>query len=802
MKLNLENLTDRGCWISDDRVNAFISQAEQGIAEIGYHGTQPVSRNSRMFVGAGKSVLSVCVRKSDGSVHPITFGEVDWSPSSISVIDSECWLQIVAHGRAIQCTVQPTSEAEVEFEFNLRSLNNSVQGIRDWREPVIEESSIDLSCRDRILLNDWLTRTGPYAGDFLIPEPTRRNIFARKVRSGQATVDDLRPEFREVALPIYDAEVLARIGGRAWRIDRDGDIVRFSAIANAERPAEFLIVFGDQQSDLDVGFVQSQPYQQSATGTKPYHGLSLEIPGHSAVEQFVRTIPELVESAIVQDVGMPRATPGAYYWIWAWDSLVTGMEMLRWGDSPTTRRMVEFFNRHRDEDGLIPMRWTRSLDPLDTPPRGALEFLFISFAYQQSVETGERDLLDEAYPLLVQHFLELCGRSDAAGMFTGSGFYPDMPAKFGRSEASVVAMEVGAHFAFCRLLENVALARSDREIADRARDAADRIGAHFLDRFWDDEVGFLVDGFDADTKCINKTYPLFTLLFLQSALGIPLVRSKLSEMGDFCSKHFLGAFGTALLPVWDRNRMNEDATASWYPHWDVYLLKVLRRAGCSKEIVQWLGNVERVLAHLGYCPEFIKLPDLDSDKPTDWRDHGAASNLNCVTGWLRAILEGVFGLEVDPGGLTIIPLSLPVEGIKLDGFTFRGGRWNLSVVNGGEYLEALVIDGIRWEGIAKIPERYYDRNNHTLDVVYGSEEPALQFRELINAVLLDASGSDEARKITVRPLGSCDVLFFSRGRPALTVDGSPAAFDYDEQSQLGRMRLRSDRTIELTLTFR
>ena len=49
MKRRLDSLVDRGCWISHDRMYAFIS-ADHGITEIGYHGIQPVSRNSRVLV--------------------------------------------------------------------------------------------------------------------------------------------------------------------------------------------------------------------------------------------------------------------------------------------------------------------------------------------------------------------------------------------------------------------------------------------------------------------------------------------------------------------------------------------------------------------------------------------------------------------------------------------------------------------------------------------------------------------------------------------------------------------------------
>ncbi|MFC2085903.1 hypothetical protein ACFLRO_01680 [Bacteroidota bacterium] len=803
MKLTLDSLADKGCWISDDRVNAFISLAEQGIAEIGYHGTQPVSKNSRMFVGAGHGAFSFLLRKSDGTEHPIAFNEVDWTPSSVTVSDRNCELQIAAFQRSIRCRVRPREAAEVVLAFNLESLNLNVQGARTWSDPEVTEDSIVLSCRDRIVLNEWLKRTGPYAGDFMIPEPMRRIIFDKQVRSGEASVEDLRPEFRDSAIPLYDASVFIRIGGRDVRIAKRGHAVTFTTQASGQRDAEFFILFGDQRSDLEAP-PPSLPVERTHQEV-----VSIELPEHPAVQRFMETVPGLVDSAIVQDHGMPRATPAAYYWIWAWDSMVTGIEMLRWGDYAATRRMAAFINDHRDAGGVIPMRWTRSLEPLDTPPRGALEFLFASFVYQQALETGDDGPLIDAYPFLVNHLQELGRKSDSAGMFESSGFYPDFAAKFGRSASSVVAMEVAAHFVFARMMENIAGLLSDTVTETSAMETADLIGTHFLDRFWDDEMGFLVDSFDMQTGGINKSYPLFTMLFLQSSLGFPLIRSRMDAITQFCSEELHGPAGTSLLPSWDRNRMNEDATSSWYPHWDIYLMKILRRGGRSAEIMQWLGNVERVLTHLGYCPEFIKLapPDLDdsSANPDDssaWLNHGATSNLNCVTGWFRAIVEGLFGIEVDPGGLSIIPVSLPVATLSLTGLVYKGGRWNVTVRNHGEHLIAIVIDGARWEGICKIPARYYDGHDHSLEVIYGSGEPTLQFREIINAEVIDAKGAYDSRTVTIRPLGTCDVLFTSRERPEFLLNGKAVEFEFDERSGIGTAQFQVRGEVDLTLVAR
>jgi hypothetical protein len=115
-------------------------------------------------------------------------------------------------------------------------------------------------------------------------------------------------------------------------------------------------------------------------------------------------------------------------------------------------------------------------------------------------------------------------------------------------------------------------------------------------------------------------------------------------------------------------------------------------------------------------------------------------------------------------------------------------------------LEALVIDGTRWEGICKVPVRYQDQREHSLEVVYGSNEPERQFRELINAQVIDSRVSDHSTTVTIRPLGTCDILFSSPTRPDFLVDGNRAEFEFDERSCLGRARLSASRKIDLTIT--
>jgi hypothetical protein len=190
------------------------------------------------------------------------------------------------------------------------------------------------------------------------------------------------------------------------------------------------------------------------------------------------------------------------------------------------------------------------------------------------------------------------------------------------------------------------------------------------------------------------------------------------------AKHHLNEHGTNLVPLWDIRYGTEDALKSWYPHWDLYMLKVFRRAGATDAIVRWLSNVQNLLEHLGYVPEFFALDSFRKGRQDAWRDHGAYANLNCQTGIYRAILEGIVGLECDHTGLSLVPLALPIEHIAVHNISYFGTRWNVDIHTHGPRCLEVRIDGEELRGSMNIPSHFYDGGIHQVSILYGDEPPA------------------------------------------------------------------------------
>jgi len=218
--------------------------------------------------------------------------------------------------------------------------------------------------------------------------------------------------------------------------------------------------------------------------------------------------------------------------------------------------------------------------------------------------------------------------------------------------------------------------------------------------------------------------------------------------------------GVRSLPFDEAGIGGEAILDSWYPHWDLYALKVMRRSGDAGSIRRWLSCAEKALERMGYCPEYLALKGFRENDEHAWEKHGSASNLNCVTSWLRGLRESVVGYEFDPGGITHLPLSLPIPGARLDGVRWRGGTWTLESVYGGPHFDHIIVDGTIIEGTTKVPIRFHTHGEHVVQALYSTKKPLPCFTEITNAKVISSRRNGDDVEIPIEPLGPVDGAFF------------------------------------------
>jgi hypothetical protein len=259
-----------------------------------------------------------------------------------------------------------------------------------------------------------------------------------------------------------------------------------------------------------------------------------------------------------------------------------------------------------------------------------------------------------------------------------------------------------------------------------------------------------------------------------------------------------------MTPNWDRNHHSEPAMSAWYPHWDLAAVKVWSRCRDGRAIQRWLDLVELTYRQLGYCPEFLSLHAPDAER---WLHHGAAWNLNCATGWYSAILHALFGLQFDPGGITV----LPVPGIhdnaghrchgQVGKLYFRGGHWDFASEGEGDHIVDLRVDGEPLHGSFKIPHRYYTPGSHQVHVQYGERAvPGPVLAEWCGGQLLSVQTVAGKTIAMVRGFGRVDFRICAGLRPHILLDGQSVSFSWQAGSgnAQGRVLLAGDHELVIS----
>ena len=460
------------------------------------------------------------------SIHPFGIEQIHYQDDLIIKLlfaVKKNKLSVTCICNSIHNTVKPDM-LKFRVLWNQNSQTKEVHGNRSWRELAQPDpGSILLQATDQILLWPWLQRRGDYQGDFLIPENWRRMIYKRYCISGTAGIGDLKEEFRHTKLKLYDANTYVLIGNsnysksegeNSWLIFGTEKIKSFKKDCSFP---EFSLQFFTQKRKLtNIANKTERRLSNWNNQTGRYKKLQLQLPQlklpqFPGVEEFFFLTPQIIESSKVEDHGMTRACPGTYYWIWCWDNMVTAQAMARFGDLSFISKMVDFLRIHRDINGVIPGRWTRQLEAMDSRGTGGLDFLFCELVLCLYTETGDRSVLQNNYAVLHQVFRQISQKCDEKGFFTTMGMYPDLPSKMGRSGQDFVAIDTGMWYCFCRNLEKIALILGDVETAVQAGEFASRIKLNFLDYCYDSVLIFFAIKLKKNAR--KNSHVLFYHLF-------------------------------------------------------------------------------------------------------------------------------------------------------------------------------------------------------------------------------------------------------------------------------------------------
>jgi len=493
----------------------------------------------------------------------------------------------------------------------------------------------------------------------------------------------------------------------------------------------------------------------------------LNLVGYPGLEAAFRLAPGQVEAAKVLGTGGIRASCGGDYFVWGWDSLVSGHEFYRWGDAQAMADMVRFFETHRAEDGSIPHRYDNDLNVLQATGYDFNTQIFISLVYHTFIQTQDRAWLAERYPLVRELFFRMAGQADERGMFACLGMYPDAPEKLGRTPAHTIAEEQGFWYSVCRMMERLARRLGDGDLAARAAEIGGRVGRNFLPVFFDPQAGFITDSV-APGGALNGTTPLWALMAAHTPDGIELLRPRWRELADFVETRLMNERGVNMVPDDDPHYGTETVTSScWFMHFDAYVLRLLRRAGRGAGILRWMEMADQLFWEYLCVPELVRTS-------AEWMrggrhlQAGQRWQMFAAMGWYRGLVEGVVGVEYDAGGLTAIPADLPLD-VELAGHHFGRSTWDVKVDGRGAWWAGVEVDGQPVHGTYKLPVDCTRGGHHVLRLARGDAAPALPvLLAAPGAAVMSAGYGESALRICLAGDGPAMVRLWCPG-PALVL---------------------------------
>jgi len=791
-------------WITDSKISACF--CEKGLCALDYHGNQPVSRNARMI----KSGFDNPAFKftSDIPLSITQYMATSWA------CEFNLYKKDIKKARIYSFTYESSIYMHIELydydrfsvTFDTDSFYTNVHGNISWDKGKEKNNSIVFKGINKYLLSDWLNEKGAY----LIPVKEHRRIFKTQDWIDVNNLD---------ILPLPDEDIIRSnelfIDNACYMAIHCNSHIKISKSGNSNI-IELTPKISESYIDLCISFADSfedsisnadyiirnskaiENMQFSRYSRFLSSPLSIQTDNHSDTEHLISCIPMYIESAKQKDSSMTRASSSSYYWVWGWDNLVTAFEMNKWNDYEGQKNIISFILEHRWIDGSVPHRYDRNYDVMQTMHFCSEDALMITLAYQYCKDSEDLDFLKKIYPDIKQIWNGLLKKADSKGYIIGPGFYPDNLKALGRHENSRTAMETGTFYTAARIMEQLASLLNDNTIEKQAHDIHTNIEKKYIDDFYNTEHGTIADSINEDGSQ-NNTFPLYAYMGAYTNFGQILFMKKIEQIATFINQNAIHPMGIRVLPLYDKNRDTESVHHSWYPHWDIYAMKLVRLGfmitkdykRSSAAVNHYLNLTDRMWKNYKAAMELLELDTADYIE--GWKQHGQAWNCNCSSGILRTILESAAGVITDFGTISIIPDACSSVSVK--NLWVRKGKWNITH-KGNKYFSGITVDGNTYTKTCLVPDEYMTHAEHTLTVSHNSDKDDIKIFSFIGGVIELYEEKENSIAFNAKCNASSDLLVLSPYDFFISINGSTANKE-KIANETYRIRLSATAKIEI-----
>ena len=468
------------------------------------------------------------------------------------------------------------------------------------------------------------------------------------------------------------------------------------------------------------------------------------------------------------------------------------MGLLSAGDYQGVKEAILFLNRTAREDGGIAHAFTSDFEHYYSYTIGGAHNLsFIELVHRYYASTLDKETLLKVYPQLKKIISGILTLTDDTGMYITRGMGTDNPEEFGRTAFGYVSLEMGWWYNATRYMEKLSRIVGDENMAKKVKERGDKVKRNFLPLFYNIELGYIceavhpvfeperwpVDGYKNDTPLITNIGCMLGLY------GEDLISPKIKEIAGFSENNLLTSGGIRYKPVWEKRgfygwtRIGE----IWFPCHDVYLARLLRKMGRGKSLKKLLELYD---LNFGWanCVFEGKTFQRPNTIPGVWQAFAGS-------GWYQSIVQGIIGLEADLGGLTYVPADIGIS-VKLEKFSFRDTRWDISTEGMGELVKEFIVDGKSLRGTFKIPQGFLSPGKHEIKIIRGLFLPYPVLLEAVDASIKGVNLHDNKRlTVALSGWGYTPIKFFSPTKPVLKFNGKEMDFVWDEERRIGKTEI-------------
>ena len=502
---------------------------------------------------------------------------------------------------------------------------------------------------------------------------------------------------------------------------------------------------------------------------------------HMQLPEFFALQPLYLESMRIGDQPGAFRANNDYYWVWSWDMTRCHPAMAQSGRWDFIRQNLRFIDERKLPTGENICEYDGALSR-DLREQFDWDFMPAMIGLHQFCAwSGDLDFARRVYPGYRNTFRYLQRHMDNGTNLIPGGASTDFPEEFGRTWGGRNSYCNGWWYTAARMFAKLARLMGDENSAAEADAIADNVRECFLPFFWNHKTGFLNENVDPlDPERVNDI-PLTTAYAACDGIyGEDLLSPKADAIARFAAEKFMALDGIHILPVGDPRGFKEwhRMTNNWFTVNDCFTLRLMRDSGRFDAIdrifylYEWNFGLHR-----------SSLEGKPFTRPlycsNTWQAFG------CST-WYRAIVEAGAGIDMDLGGMTIVPSGI-AERIRLSGMKCRGATFDFASTGHGRFIQSLKINGKPVEGSYKFQPP--GEGHFNVQVDYGPVIPAtpilLKALDTGVTVMSAKAGSLEAE---LDCNGYTAVKFFSRRQPSVLVDGESAGVEWNAEQQTSWIR--------------